>query len=77
MRPDSVKEDEYDANKAYLRAVSAWEKAVNNAKQIAQDLNAIHGDWYYLVSEDIIKAIRPDLPIPSVAAQTPATNDAE
>ncbi len=70
VRPPGVEEDESDENRAYLRAVAAWEKAMSNAKQIAQELNVIHGDWYYLVSEDIIKTIRPDLPIPGAPASS-------
>ena len=69
-RPANVKEDESEENKAYLRAVANWEKEVERARQTSNDLNAIHGGWYYLVSEDVIQAIRPELALP----QSTSTN---
>lgn len=65
--------DESEAQtRAYLRQVAAREEKIKSAHQRASELNQQYGDWIYVVPEDVIDAIRPDLPLPvSSAPSTP------
>ncbi len=79
-RPAGVKNDDSDENKAYLRLVEQWKSAVDKARQSSRELNAVHADWFYLVSQDIALRLTPDIPIPTViqeAAEKTENADAE
>ncbi len=70
-RPDGVQEqDDSDENKAYLREVEQWNQKIKAAQLTVNGLNAIHAPWYYLISEDIINGLRPELSI--TKAQPPS-----
>lgn len=73
-RPAGLENDESEQNKAFLRTVKAWKAKVELASRTASDLNAVHGDWYYLVGDNVVKALRPDLPLPSVEAKDGTTD---
>ena len=73
-RPADLKNDESDENKAFLRNVEQWKKAVELARQRANEMNSINADWLYLVSEDIIKNLRPEIPLPAISS--PAKSEA-
>ena len=67
VRPNGLENDESDENKEFLKKVKQWETAVERAKQRANEMNSINADWFYLVGEDIIKNLRPEIPLPIVA----------
>ena len=71
-RPSGVENDESDENKAYLRKVEQWNNAVEKAEQRAAELNAVNADWFYLISEDIIEQLRPDIPLPEIQSSAPS-----
>ena len=74
VRPADAKEGESsEANKNYLRLVQDWEASVANAKRTVDILNALHAPWYYLISEDVIDGIRPDLKITPAQAKSKPT----
>ena len=58
--------------KAYLRLVEARSANLKSAVQRASELNQSYADWYYVVSEDIINGLRPDLILQAPAAAEPA-----
>lgn len=74
VRPADAKEGEAsEANKNYRRLLQDWETNVANARRTVDVLNAMHAPWYYLISEDLIDGIRPDLKItPAQAKAAPA-----
>ena len=74
-RPAGLKNDESEQNKAFLRTVEAWKAKVEQAARAASDLNAVHSEWYYLIGEKVVKALRPDIPLPSVTAANDAASD--
>lgn len=68
VRPDDAIEGESsEANKNYLRLLQEWETNVANVQRTVDSMNAMHAPWYYMVSENLIEGIRPDLKV------TPAT----
>ena len=69
QRPEGLANDESDANKAFLRSVEAWKARVDIASRVADELNAMHGEWYYLVSDSLVNAMRPDIPLASLVAE--------
>lgn len=69
QRPEGLANDESDANKAFLRLVEAWKARVDIASRVADELNAMHGEWYYLVSDSLVNAMRPDIPLASLVAE--------
>ena len=58
--------------KTYLRLVEARTANLKSAVQRASELNQSYADWYYVVSEDIINGLRPDLNLQAPAASEPA-----
>ncbi len=51
--------------KAYLRDVEKRKEKIKAAKLRASEFNQSFADWYYIVSEDVITGLRPDLTIPA------------
>jgi hypothetical protein len=51
--------------KAYLREVEKRKEKIKAAKLRASEFNQSFADWYYIVSEDVITGLRPDLTIPA------------
>ena len=49
-RPPGLEDDDSDENKKFRRLVDSWKGTVKAAQSLADDLNAIHGDWFYLLS---------------------------
>lgn len=76
-RPVGVQNDESDENKAYLRLVEQWKTSLSGAEQTVNDINAIHGEWFYLVSQDVIEILRPEIQLPKSPEQEPSTDAIE
>ena len=75
VQPPGISEsDESDERKAYLKSLKSWESNVEKASRIASEMNAIHADWYYMVSESVIKTLNPEIPLPS-APQSKSKKD--
>ncbi len=55
--------------KEYLRKVADRDKKIEQAKLRARELNQAYADWIYVVPEDVVNGLRPDL---KVAAAMPA-----
>ena len=74
-----VPEDPQD--RAYLRAVEQRKKGLTQARQVANDLNRQHADWFYVVDEEILSALVPtlniDLPAKTDAAEGDETSAAD
>lgn len=68
MRPVGLPDDESEQNRAFRRTVEVWSKATREAQRLARELNALHGDWFYLISEEDIANLRPEIPLPTLAA---------
>ena len=68
IRPDGLADDDSEANKKFRRLLDGWQEAVKGAQRMADDLNAVHSDWFYLVSEDVVKRLLPDLEIAAASA---------
>jgi hypothetical protein len=58
---DQVDSNGKDAQKAYLRKVADREKQVKIGQQRAAALNESFSRWYYVVSEDVVDRLRPEL----------------
>ena len=50
-------------DKAYLRQLKQRDDAIKAARSRASGLNQLHANWIYLVPEDVIESIRPDVKI--------------
>ena len=59
-KPEGVEEDS-EENKAYLRALADRTKKLDFAKKLAKDFNKTHANWYYVVDDRVIEALRPEL----------------
>lgn len=71
-KPADLNEDtESPEYRAYMRSVEEARQQQETARQIADGLNSLHADWYYLIDEQVIRSIRPDIDIP-VQASAPA-----
>lgn len=75
QRPPGVEDDESEENKQFRRKLKDWKKAVDDARRLADDMNAIHGDWLYLISEDTIARLMPEIPLPEFKPETPGKDD--
>ena len=75
-RPKGLADDDSDENKKFRRILDSWKESVKAAQSLADDLNAIHGDWFYLVSEDSVNRLLPDITIAatSASADPPKSN---
>jgi len=58
MVPMPPKPDD-ENDKEYLRSVQQRKEMLKSAKTRASELNQLHSDWFYLVPENVIEAIRP------------------
>lgn len=56
--------------KAYLRNVEDRKEKIKSANLRASEFNQSYADWYYVVSEEVINGLRPDLTIPRPANST-------
>ncbi len=57
-----------DANedeKAFLRLVKARDEKVKSANTRASEINQLHADWVYVVAENVIENLRPDVDLSS------------
>ncbi|MEM9411273.1 MAG: DUF4340 domain-containing protein [Planctomycetota bacterium] len=71
VRPVGTNEnDDSPENRAYLKKVKDWEDRLEKASRAADELNALHSDWYYLVSEAVIKTLIPEVPLPDAPQKT-------
>lgn len=65
--PKSPKKDDEELSqsqqKAYLRKLEERKSKLKTAVQRAGELNQVYADWYYIVSEEIIAGLRPELEI--------------
>lgn len=50
-----------EPDKTYLRKVAARDQILATARQRAAALNKMHADWYYIVTEDLVNSLIPDL----------------
>lgn len=50
-----------EANKIYLRAVEERDKALEIARNLVKEFNRINAKWYYVVDEDAIEGLMPNL----------------
>ena len=55
--PEQANQDE----KEYLRKVADRNKSIEKARLRARELNQSYADWIYIVPEDIVNGLRPDL----------------
>jgi hypothetical protein len=68
-KPATAEEDPNSVeNRDYLRKIEDRKSRVDLARQLASEINWLHADWYYICHEDVIHAIRPELPIRSPAS---------
>ena len=67
-RPEGLADDESEENKKFRRQLEQWNESVKAAQRLADDLNALHADWFYLVSEDIVKRLLPDVSVPDITS---------
>jgi hypothetical protein len=72
-KPEEI-EDDAEANdkvqKNYLRLVKEREDKIAAAKIRAAEINQQHADWVYVVLENVIENIRPDVAVIAKPAQT-------
>ena len=54
--------------KEYLRKIEQRKEAIKAVQVRASEANQRHADWIYIVSENVIENIRPDLDLSSTAA---------
>ena len=52
-----------DEEREFARQLEEWTAKSKNAKAAAEQINRIHGDWYYIVSEDVVEALRPEISV--------------
>ncbi|MEE2825436.1 MAG: DUF4340 domain-containing protein [Planctomycetota bacterium] len=72
-KPADLNEDPTsDENKAYQRSVQEAKEKREAARNAANELNRIHADWYYVIGDDVLKRLRPEITIPQPVA--PPTN---
>jgi hypothetical protein len=70
---EGLSEEEADKqNKAYLRKVEQRAEKIKNASLRASALNQTFADWYYVVSEEIVSGLRPEL---NLAGNKPLESD--
>ena len=58
-----------EQKKEFARATKEWKQKLESAKQQVQDINRQHAEWYYVVSDELVSRIRPDL------SQEPTANE--
>ncbi|MCH2180894.1 MAG: DUF4340 domain-containing protein [Mariniblastus sp.] len=64
-KPADLNEDPTsDENKAYQRSVQDAKEKQEAARNAANELNRSHADWYYIIGDDVIKRLRPEITIP-------------
>ena len=64
-KPANLPEDpESSEYKTYMRSVEEVKQRLANARQSARGINSLHGDWYYLIADDMINLLRPEIDIP-------------
>ncbi len=62
--PENLNQDPTsDENKAYQRSVQDAQEKIDAAQNAANALNKTHGDWYYIVEDDVLKQLRPEISI--------------
>ncbi|MCH2177166.1 MAG: DUF4340 domain-containing protein [Mariniblastus sp.] len=67
-KPADLNEDpNSDENKAFQRSVQDAQGRIEVAQNTANELNKLHSDWYYIIGDDVIKRLRPEISIPPMA----------
>ncbi len=61
--------------KAYLREVEKRKEKIKSANMRASDFNQSFANWYYIVSEDVVTGLRPDLTIAEPENSTDVSAD--
>lgn len=76
--PEPEKEGEEltdDQKKAFAKATKAWKTNLEAATQTVNDINRQHASWFYVISEESVRMLRPEikavLPKPSEPTETP------
>ncbi len=63
-KPENLNEDPTsDENKAYQRSLQNAKDKIEAVQNAANELNKIHADWYYIIEDDVIKKLRPEISI--------------
>ncbi len=47
--------------KDHANALKQWKNKLDSAAVTTEGLNSLHGKWYYIINEDILKALRPEV----------------
>jgi len=71
---DSLSEQQ---RKSYLREQENRQAKIKSATQRAADMNQLYADWIYIISEDIINGLRPDLQIEAPVLARPQPSSTE
>ena len=75
-KPADLNEDpNSDENKAFQRSVQDAKGRIEAAQNTANELNKLHADWYYIIGDDVIKRLRPEITIPPMAKPVIAPTD--
>lgn len=64
---ESLTEDE---EREYARTVENWEKNLKAVTQLAKDTNRVHSRWYYVLGDEFISFLRPELSNPNAGKST-------
>ena len=59
--PKAGQELTEDEEREYARAVESWDKELKTVTQLAKDTNRVHSKWYYVLSDEFIAFLRPEL----------------
>ena len=60
-----------EQKKEFARATKQWKSKLESATQRVTDFNRQHADWYYVVSDELVSGLRPDLNLDSKSKETP------
>lgn len=76
-QPEKPTADDENAQKAYLRAVADRDAKIQAAEKQVQLLNNYYAEWYFVVSEQILNGLIPDLRVEVNASSRPANLPSE
>ena len=60
-----------EQKKEFARATKQWKSNLESATQRVADFNRQHANWYYVVSDELVSGLRPDLNLDSKSKETP------
>ena len=71
-KPQNEGEELTDEQKKELaRATKQWKSNLESATQRVAEFNRQHANWYYVVSDELVSGLRPDLNLDSKSKETP------